>query len=99
MKAVYGGLAKSRKIDAHKIAVLLHFGMLPQAYAYPIAKRETCDLLRRRTFPVRRRAVALVRLSNTNSLYNQPPVVTSLSVGSGIEEWGHGTRPAGRWRK
>ena len=34
MKAVHGGKAKTDKIDAHKIAVLLRGGMLPQAYVY-----------------------------------------------------------------
>ena len=32
MKAIHGGKAKNDKIDAHKIAVLLRGGMLPQAY-------------------------------------------------------------------
>ena len=70
MKAIHGGKAKTDKIDAHKIAVLLRGGMLPQAYVYPKGMRETRDLLRRRTFLVRRRAEALVHLSNTNSRYN-----------------------------
>ena len=35
MKAIHGGKAKNDKIDAHKIAVLLRGGMLPQAYVYP----------------------------------------------------------------
>ena len=59
MKAIHGGKAKTDKIDAHKIAVLLRGGMLPQAYVYPKGMRETRDLLRRRTFLVRRRAEAL----------------------------------------
>jgi hypothetical protein len=72
MKAIHGGKAKTDKIAAHKIAVLLRGGMLPQAYVYSKGMRETRDLLRRRTFLVRRRAEALVHLSNTNSQYNQP---------------------------
>lgn len=35
MKALHGGKAKNDKIDAHKIAVLLRGGMLPQAYIRP----------------------------------------------------------------
>src|SRR5262245_45843654 len=62
MKAIHGGKAKTDKIDAHKIAVLLRGGMLPQAYVYPKGMRQTRDLLRRRTFLVRRRAEALVHL-------------------------------------
>jgi hypothetical protein len=55
MKTIHAGKAKTDQIDAHKIAVLLRGGMLPQAYVYPKGIRETRDLLRRRTFLVRRR--------------------------------------------
>jgi transposase len=79
MKAIHGGKAKTDKIDAHKIAVLLRGGMLPQAYVYPKGMRETRDLLRRRTFLVRRRAEALVHLTNTNSQYNLPPFAKKLA--------------------
>src|SRR5262249_36695332 len=79
MKAIHGGKAKTDKIDAHKIAVLLRGGMLPQAYVYPKGMRETRDLLRRRTFLVRRRAEALVHLTNTNSQYNLPPFPKKLA--------------------
>jgi len=78
MKAIHGGKAKNDKIDAHKIAVLLRGGMLPQAYAYPKGMRETRDLLRRRTFLVRRRAEALAHLVNTNSQYNLPALTRKL---------------------
>jgi len=88
MKAIHGGKAKTDKIDAHKIAVLVRGGMLPQAYVYPRGMRETRDLLRRRTFLVRRRAEALVHLANTNSQYNRPPFAKKLayhySAGSGL---------------
>jgi transposase len=79
MKAIHGGKAKTDKIDAHKIAVLLRGGMLPQAYVYPKGMRETRDLLRRRTFLVRRRAEALTHLANTNSQYNLPPFPKKLA--------------------
>jgi transposase len=79
MKAIHGGKAKTDKIDAYKIAVLLRGGMLPQAYVYPKGMRETRDLLRRRTFLVRRRAEALVPLVNTNSQYNLPPFPKKLA--------------------
>jgi hypothetical protein len=55
--------------------VLLRGGMLPQAYVYPQGMRETRDLLRRRTYLVRRRAEALAHLTNTNSQYNLPLVL------------------------
>jgi transposase len=79
MKAIHGGKAKTDKIDAKKIAVLFRGGMLPQAYVYPKGMRETRDLLRRRTFLVRKRAEALVHLQNTNSPYNHPPLTKKLS--------------------
>jgi transposase len=78
-KAIHGGKAKNDPIDAHKIAVLFRGGMLPQAYVYPRGMRETRDLLRRRTFLVRKRAEALVHLQNTNSQYNRPPLAKKLS--------------------
>ena len=59
MKAIHGGKAKNDKIDAHKIAVLLRGGMLPQAYVYPAAMRATRDLLRRRMYLTRKRAELL----------------------------------------
>lgn len=48
MKAIHGGKANNDKSDAHKIAVLLRGGRLPQADVYPAAMRATRDLLRRR---------------------------------------------------
>jgi len=48
MKAIHGGKAKNDRIDAHKIAVLLRGGMIPQAYVYPEGMRSARDLLRRR---------------------------------------------------
>jgi len=86
MKAIHGGKAKTDKIDAHKIAVLLRGGLLPQAYVYPKGMRETRDLLRRRTFFVRRRAEALVHLTNTNSQYNLPPFAKKLAYAANREE-------------
>jgi transposase len=73
MRAIHGTKTKDDKIDAEKIAHLLRAGLLPQAYVYPKGMRETRDLLRRRTSLVRKRAEALVHLTNTNSQYNLPP--------------------------
>jgi transposase len=86
MKAIHGGKAKTDQIDAHKIAVLLRGGMLPQAYVYPKGMRETRDLLRRRTFLVHKRAEALVHLQNTNSQYNLPPLTKKLSYAANRAE-------------
>ena len=47
MKHIHQGKAKSDKIDAGKLAAMLRGGLFPLAYAYPRAKRQTRDLLRR----------------------------------------------------
>jgi transposase len=79
MKAIHGGKAKNDKIDAHKIAVLLRGGMLPQASVYPAAMRATRDLLRRRTHLMRQRAELLAHIQNTNSQYNLPEIGKKLA--------------------
>jgi transposase len=71
MKAIHGGKAKNDRIDAHKIAVLLRGGMLPQAYVYPPGMRETRDLLRRRLHLVRKRGQLLAHLQNLTHAYNR----------------------------
>jgi transposase len=73
MKAIHGGKAKNDRIDAEKIARLLRGGNLPMSYVYPREMRSTRDLLRRRTFLVRRRAEAMGHITNTHSQYNLPP--------------------------
>jgi transposase len=78
MKAIHQGKAKNDRIDAAKIAGLLKGGLLPQAYVYPKPMRATRDLLRRRTFLVRRRAELLTHLVNTNSQYNLPALNKKL---------------------
>jgi transposase len=89
MKAIHGGKAKHDKIDAHKIAVLLRGGMLPQAYVYPAEMRATRDLLRRRCHLVRKRAELLAHIHNTNSQYNLPEIGKRLAYKAnrdGVEE-------------
>ncbi len=89
MKAIQGGKAKHEKIDAHKIAVLLRGGMLPQAYVYPAEMRATRDLLRRRCHLVRKRAELLAHIQNTNSQYNLPEIGKKLAYKAnraGVEE-------------
>jgi transposase len=72
MKAIHGGKSKNDKIDAHKIAMLLRSGMIPQAYVYPAQMRATRDLLRRRMHLMRKRAELLAHIQNTTSQYNLP---------------------------
>lgn len=79
MKAIHGGKAKHDRIDAHKIAVLLRGGMLPETYVYPPAMRATRDLLRRRLHFTRKRAELLTHIENTNSQYNLPAFTKKLT--------------------
>src|SRR5258707_547426 len=79
MKAIHGGKAKNDKLDAHKIAGLLKGGFFPMAHVYPKAKRDTRDLLRRRSFFVRQRAQLFAHIQNTNSQYNLPPFDKKLT--------------------
>ena len=79
MKAIHGGKAKTDKIDAHKIAVLLRGGMLPQAYVYPAAMRATRDLLRRRIHLRRQRAELLTHVQHTNGQYNLPDLGNKIA--------------------
>jgi transposase len=79
MKAIHGGKAKNDKIDAHKIAVLLRGGMLPQAYVYPAEMRATRDLLRRRMSFMRQRAALLTHVQHTNSQYNLPEIAKKIA--------------------
>jgi transposase len=86
MKAIHGGKAKNDDSDAEKIARLLRGGNLPQASVYPKAMRATRDLLRRRTFLVRKRAELLAHLVNTNSQYHLPPFAKKLSYAANRQE-------------
>jgi transposase len=86
LKAIHGGKAKNDPIDAEKIARLLRGGNLPQAYVYPRAMRATRDLLRRRTFLVRKRAELLAHLVNTNSQCNLPPLTKKLAYAANRQE-------------
>jgi transposase len=74
MKAIHGGNANNDTIDAHKIAVLLRGGMLPQASVYPAAMWATRDLLRRRMPLMRQRAELRTHIQNTHSQYHLPEI-------------------------
>ena len=79
MKAIHGGKAKNDTIDAHKIAVVLRGGMLPQAYVSPAEMRATRDLLRRRMRLARKRGELLAHVHKTNSQYNLPAIGTKIA--------------------
>jgi transposase len=72
MRAIHGAKVKNDKVDSQKIAALLRGGTFPMAYVYPREMRSTRDLLRRRSYLVRRRADLLAHIQNTNSQYNLP---------------------------
>jgi transposase len=72
MRAIHGAKVKNDRVDSRKIAALLRSGMFPMAYVYPREMRATRDLLRRRTYFVRRRADLLAHIQNTNAQYNLP---------------------------
>jgi transposase len=86
MKAIHGGKTKNDKIDAHKIATLLRGGTLAQAYVYPKGMRETRDLLRRRSFLVRQRALLVAHIQNEASQYNLPAFAKKLTYAANREE-------------
>jgi transposase len=89
MKAIHGGKAKNDKIDAHKIAVLLRGGMLPQAYVSPAEMRATRDLLRRRMHLARKRGELLAHVQKTNSQYTLPAIgkkIASKANRDGVAE-------------
>jgi len=79
MKHIHQGKAKSDRIDAGKPAAPLRGGLFPLAYAYPKAKRQTRDLLRRRSFFVRQRAQLIAHVVNTNTQFNLPPLSKKLT--------------------
>src|SRR3954467_11114210 len=79
MKAIHGGKAKNDRLDAATLAGLLKGGFFPLAYVYPKDKRDTRDLLRRRSFFVRQRGQLIPHVQNTHSQYNLPPFDKKLT--------------------
>jgi transposase len=73
MKAIHGGKKKNDKLDSEKIARLLRGGTFPLSYVYPREMRATRDLLRRRTFLMRRRSELLAHVQMVNQQYNLAP--------------------------
>jgi transposase len=73
MKAIHGGKKKDDKLDSEKIARLLRGGTFPLSYVYPQEMRATRDLLRRRTFLMRRRSELLAHVQLVNQQYNLDP--------------------------
>src|SRR4029079_19593769 len=86
MKMIHGGKAKNDRIDAAKLAGMLRGGLFPMAYVYPRAKRQTRDLLRRRSFFVRQRSQLIAHIVNTNSQFNLPPLTKKLTYAANRSE-------------
>jgi transposase len=78
LKAIHGGKTKTDVIDAQKLARLLRGGTFAEAYVYPKAMRATRDLLRRRTYLVRKRSELLAHLQMTFLQYNLTPPAQKL---------------------
>jgi len=78
LKAIHGGKTKTDTIDAQKLARLLRGGNFAEAYVYPQAMRATRDLLRRRSYLVRKRAELLAHLQMTFLQYNLTPPAQKL---------------------
>ena len=73
MRAIHGGKKKDDKLDSEKIARLMRGGTFPLSYVYPREMRATRDLLRRRTFLMRRRSELLGHVQMVNQQYNLDP--------------------------
>lgn len=79
MRAIHGGKSKNDRLDAATLAGLLRSGYFPLAYVYPKEKRDTRDLLRRRSAFVRQRAQLITHIQLLNTQYNLPPFTRKLT--------------------
>lgn len=79
MRMIHAAKTKTDRIDAAKLAAMLRGGLFPMGYVYPRAKRQTRDLLRRRSFFVRQRAQMIAHIVNTNTQFNLPPLSKKLT--------------------
>jgi transposase len=86
MKLIHGDKTKTDQIDAAKLAGLLRGGLFPVGYVYPRAKRQTRDLLRRRSFFVRQRAQLITHIVNTNTQFNLPALSKKLTYAANRTE-------------
>jgi len=93
LRAVHGGKTKNDRLDSEKLALLLRGGNFPVAYVYPREHRATRDLVRRRTYLVRRRAELMTHVRNTTCQYNLPIQIGHLQYAgnrAGLpERFGH----------
>jgi transposase len=82
LKAIHGGKTKSDPIDSEKLAMLLRGGNFPVSFVYPKIMRSTRDLLRRRTYLVRRRAELIAHVQLVRMQYNVPAFQKRISYKS-----------------
>jgi len=69
MRAIHGGKSKNDRIDSEKIARLLRGGTFALGYVYPAQMRSTRDLLRRRTFLMKGKALSLLAAKLDRAVY------------------------------
>ena len=79
LKAIHGGKATNARLDAHKIALLLRGGRLPQASVYPAEMRATRALVRRRMHVMRQRAALLTHIHHTQSQSKLPELGKTIA--------------------
>src|SRR5262249_54226358 len=79
LKMIHGGKAKTDRIAPAKLAGLLRGGLFPMGYVSPRAKRQTRDLLRRRSLFVRQRSQLIAHIVNTHTQFNLPPLAKKLT--------------------
>lgn len=79
LKAIHGGKTKSDPIDSEKLAMLLRGGNFPTGYVYPTEMRSTRDVMRRRTYLVRRRAEVLAHVQLVRLQHNLPVFEKKIS--------------------
>jgi len=89
MKAVHGAKVGNDRVDSYRIAALLRGGTFPRAYVYPKEMRATRDLLRRRSFFVRKRAELYAHVQNSNLQYNLAPIGKVAKAATREELGGH----------
>ena len=78
MKSIHGGKVKNDAIDSEKIAKLIRGGNFPTAFVYPKQWRATRDLMRRRTYFMRKRAELLGHIQLVYMQHNVPKPLANL---------------------
>lgn len=88
MRAVHGAKSGNDRLDAERIARLLLGGLFPIAYVYPAGMRSVRDLMRRRSYHVRRRSDLFNHIQMKGLQDNLDPFgkIARASLREGIED-------------